>query len=563
MDDYSSKRTGHGLVVSRKATGLLRRDDANNRDQNIEFCNRIGCSGRLNSAKGIQITCPEKGRSSRPSFRSSLGGKETIGSSSRTCSALSKSRKCLPEPRKKLSHLETDSSETSSVQEDPEVPALQGGLHHASNETRSHGVMSMGIGSSSLASSARSHGNFHKKSVVGNQDNLVRSPVSLASKNSIHGQHPNSSRYGMKNIGCNSITGDVPPGSSTSVSNSSRKRDMIKKRISDGGSSSSAKGKKMNGLPVNGHNTSFTPGVSISDSRPTRNGTTNRDSGAPSFRTRRSLGGCTRTRVSNQGSGINLSPNESHVMMPQMSQPDLSIDLTAPGSSNQFSMENFLTQPGSSIESFRGIRPSSPAEFGNNRSMLNREGFRRYNMDGIAEVLLALERIERDEVLTYEVVNFWSVMSTVGFKLTYEHFCILQQLLVLETNLFLNGLSFYDQHRDMRLDIDNMSYEELLALEERMGTVSTALPEEALSKCLKTSIYGSSLMEDTTTNLCTNEDDVKCSVCQEEYATGDEVGRLQCQHMFHVVCIHEWLRLKNWCPVCKASLSTSSLPSSS
>lgn len=25
--------------------------------------------------------------------------------------------------------------------------------------------------------------------------------------------------------------------------------------------------------------------------------------------------------------------------------------------------------------------------------------------------------------------------------------------------MFLNGISFYDQHRDMRLDIDNMSYE--------------------------------------------------------------------------------------------------------
>jgi hypothetical protein len=38
-------------------------------------------------------------------------------------------------------------------------------------------------------------------------------------------------------------------------------------------------------------------------------------------------------------------------------------------------------------------------------------------------------------------------------------FAVLQQLLVLETSLVLNGLNFHDQHRDMRLDIDNMSYE--------------------------------------------------------------------------------------------------------
>lgn len=35
----------------------------------------------------------------------------------------------------------------------------------------------------------------------------------------------------------------------------------------------------------------------------------------------------------------------------------------------------------------------------------------------------------------------------------------MQQILALETSLFLSGLNLYDQHRDMRLDIDNMSYE--------------------------------------------------------------------------------------------------------
>lgn len=30
---------------------------------------------------------------------------------------------------------------------------------------------------------------------------------------------------------------------------------------------------------------------------------------------------------------------------------------------------------------------------------------------------------------------------------------------MLETNLLLSGLDLHDQHEDMRLDIDNMSYE--------------------------------------------------------------------------------------------------------
>ena len=34
-----------------------------------------------------------------------------------------------------------------------------------------------------------------------------------------------------------------------------------------------------------------------------------------------------------------------------------------------------------------------------------------------------------------------------------------QQAFMLEANLLLGGISSYDRHRDLRLDIDNMSYE--------------------------------------------------------------------------------------------------------
>ncbi|KAH7573972.1 hypothetical protein JRO89_XS03G0233600 [Xanthoceras sorbifolium] len=106
-----------------------------------------------------------------------------------------------------------------------------------------------------------------------------------------------------------------------------------------------------------------------------------------------------------------------------------------------------------------------------------------------------------------------------------------------------------------------LSLQELLALEERMGSVSTALTEESLSKCIKTSIYESAPIKDATPSCSGSHDDVKCSICQEEYAVGDELGRLHCQHRYHVVCVQQWLRLKNWCPICKAAAEPS-LPSS-
>ena len=40
---------------------------------------------------------------------------------------------------------------------------------------------------------------------------------------------------------------------------------------------------------------------------------------------------------------------------------------------------------------------------------------------------------------------------------------------------------------------------------------------------------------------------------QEEYVDGDEVGTMPCEHMYHVSCVQQWLRMKNWCPICKTS----------
>lgn len=50
--------------------------------------------------------------------------------------------------------------------------------------------------------------------------------------------------------------------------------------------------------------------------------------------------------------------------------------------------------------------------------------------------------------------------------------------------------------------------QELLALEEMMGTVSTAVPENVLDRCLERSIYQG------IAECREEENDVKCSICQ-------------------------------------------------
>ncbi|KAL2457762.1 E3 ubiquitin-protein ligase [Forsythia ovata] len=110
---------------------------------------------------------------------------------------------------------------------------------------------------------------------------------------------------------------------------------------------------------------------------------------------------------------------------------------------------------------------------------------------------------------------------------------------------FINGVAeMHDRHRDMRLDVDNMSYEELLALEERIGNVSTGLSEEKILGFMDQRKYEPF---ESSPNL------EPCCICQEDYIAGDNIGILDCRHEFHTKCIKQWLTLKNLCPVCKTT----------
>ncbi|XP_075467612.1 E3 ubiquitin-protein ligase RNF126 [Ascaphus truei] len=48
---------------------------------------------------------------------------------------------------------------------------------------------------------------------------------------------------------------------------------------------------------------------------------------------------------------------------------------------------------------------------------------------------------------------------------------------------------------------------------------------------------------------------LECPVCKEDYAVGENVRQLPCNHLFHNDCIIPWLEQHDTCPVCRKSLS--------
>ncbi|XAR56036.1 hypothetical protein NMG60_11036323 [Bertholletia excelsa] len=97
------------------------------------------------------------------------------------------------------------------------------------------------------------------------------------------------------------------------------------------------------------------------------------------------------------------------------------------------------------------------------------------------------------------------------------------------------------------VDPDDMSYEELRALGDLVGTESRGLSADTIAS-LPTMIYRTQSTQDSSNDLCV--------ICRLDYENGDTLTLLSCKHLYHPDCINNWLRINKVCPVCSTEVST-------
>lgn len=394
MDEQSGKRAFSGLVAARR--GL--RDAANDRDENIQFCPRIGCSGRLNSSR---IGCTVKPYSSRQNVNSS-NGKEVVASSSRTSSPMPVTRKLHKDYHRKSSHTKTDQLESRTFQDESvdqgqmESSSTNGTVFLSEPRDTEHGKSRVWeAGCSSGLSSVKTQQKYCNKSRRANQNNLRGSNVLSTSSNLPSGTRssPNGVENGYKNPKCSSVS-DVLPHSSQSR--------FMKKRSSEGESSSSSAGNRMSRTFSKGgrallNNHSFSKedhsplnnrGILISESS-SRSWGPSENNHAVSVRVRRSNMN-SRLRTHDQDTGNSSTNTQPSSLISQMPRPQIP-NAHMFSSTYQFptdvssSESSSYSEPGNDGNNMRSMLPFPSAEFGISRSN-SRDALWRYSMDEIAGV---------------------------------------------------------------------------------------------------------------------------------------------------------------------------------
>ncbi|KTF93668.1 hypothetical protein cypCar_00012799, partial [Cyprinus carpio] len=108
------------------------------------------------------------------------------------------------------------------------------------------------------------------------------------------------------------------------------------------------------------------------------------------------------------------------------------------------------------------------------------------------------------------------------------------------------------------------TYEDLLHLEERLGTVNRGASQVTIERCTyphkykKRKLHGKQEEEEG----AEEDTEEKCTICLSILEEGEDVRRLPCMHLFHQLCVDQWLLTNKKCPICRVDIEAQLSPES-
>uniref|UniRef100_A0AAY4DE53 RING-type E3 ubiquitin transferase n=1 Tax=Denticeps clupeoides TaxID=299321 RepID=A0AAY4DE53_9TELE len=100
------------------------------------------------------------------------------------------------------------------------------------------------------------------------------------------------------------------------------------------------------------------------------------------------------------------------------------------------------------------------------------------------------------------------------------------------------------------------TYEDLLHLEERLGTVNRGASQGTIERCTYPHKYKKRKLHGKQDEEEGAEEDTeeKCTICLSILEEGEDVRRLPCMHLFHQLCVDQWLLTNKKCPICRVDI---------
>ncbi|XP_039606554.1 E3 ubiquitin-protein ligase RNF165 isoform X1 [Polypterus senegalus] len=109
------------------------------------------------------------------------------------------------------------------------------------------------------------------------------------------------------------------------------------------------------------------------------------------------------------------------------------------------------------------------------------------------------------------------------------------------------------------------SYEELLQLEDRLGSVNRGAVQTTIERYTFPHKYKKRRPQELKIAMEEEEEsdmDEKCTICLSMLEDGEDVRRLPCMHLFHQACVDQWLATSRKCPICRVDIETQLTPDS-